>query len=572
MRNTLINIYEASQDDRIKLYNHLSALGEEIYSNTGLRDKYYSYSQFEYDSSSSQWVGSGSLKNLSEISINDFIKKFIKPVVATPELISTTATSEKEPEMDIKVGDVYKNSSGNLNTITRIVSYDYIYYTVPTGREYHTKLSVIQRNWKKVVQPATDQSTTVPKYLDRTDIKTGDYVERTKSLSLYDDVTPAFVAKTKNGDEISLVGSSKGFWDMDNFKVINPLHPSHPNYVNPNYTTPSSESITTSTTKILQPLTEYLKTNSIKVGDVLKINTDLNCHHNTNASMNKLAGELVTIISTKSRLRSGLDIKGAGNNYWDTSMFEAIEIEVPVSTVARQSSFNIEEDIFGLDINSSVYTKYPKGFMFIGPSGVLLEVEKVDTFKDGSPRHLIIYSTTRTTYCTNATEDFIAEEVLKHTKTIAINGKKIKTMAAVATTTGITIQPQIKKESEKKSMSKAIKDTALQTVGDNKQALIIAGKMEAGRVLNKQVLKQIKPHIPMFVRGYLDTPLAPVIVANLVAAVGNHTQNKRVQQVAELMLLAAADTTVQSFNIDKIIDDVLAGVKLPAGVLDTDEE
>ena len=76
MRNTLISIYEASQDDRIKLYNHLSALGEEIYSYTGLRNKYYSCSQFNYDSSSSHWVGSGALKNLSAISINDFIKKF----------------------------------------------------------------------------------------------------------------------------------------------------------------------------------------------------------------------------------------------------------------------------------------------------------------------------------------------------------------------------------------------------------------------------------------------------------------------------------------------------------------
>ena len=121
-------------------------------------------------------------------------------------------------------------------------------------------------------------------------------------------------------------------------------------------------------------------------------------------------------------------------------------------------------------------------------------------------------------------------------------------------------------------MAQKIKETAVITLDQNKQAAIIAGKMEAGRILNKQVLKQIKPHIPMFVRGYLDTPLAPVIVANLVAAVGNHTQNKRVQQVSELMLLAAADATVQSFNLDKIIDDVLAGVKLPAGILTSDEE
>jgi hypothetical protein len=372
MRTVSIDIKNTSQADRIKLYDYLKALGEPIYSETGLRDPTFNMNYFDFSSSNAKW-SAGTFSNSVVLSIDqfierfplpftqpttedpkdyaiickdssledrktiynyleqlghkmykgtnfnsnkeffgspstfyyngewsvgscsnpritatDFIAKFIKPVETTPE---------KEPEMDIKVGDVYKNSSGNLNTITRIVSHDYIYYTVSTGREYHTKLSVIQRNWKKVLQPATDQSTSIPKYLDRTNIRTGDYVERTEKLSGYTDLTPAFVAKTKGRDEISLVGSSQGFWDMRNFKVINHLHPSHPNYVNPDCYTSSSEIIVTSTAKVLQPLTEYLKTNSIKVGDVLKINTDLERHHSTNSSMYKLAGKLVSIAS-----------------------------------------------------------------------------------------------------------------------------------------------------------------------------------------------------------------------------------------------------------------------------------
>jgi hypothetical protein len=75
----------------------------------------------------------------------------------------------------------------------------------------------------------------------------------------------------------------------------------------------------------------------------------------------------------------------------------------------------------------------------------------------------------------------------------------------------------------------------------------------------------------MLLRGYLDTPLAPVIAANVVAMIGNHTDNSKVKKVSELMLLGAADATVQSFNLDKIIDDVLAGIKLPAGFLDADD-
>ena len=140
------------------------------------------------------------------------------------------------------------------------------------------------------------------------------------------------------------------------------------------------------------------------------------------------------------------------------------------------------------------------------------------------------------------------------------------------------LEKTIKKEIEEKTkttkketfMSK-LKTTALNTLEQNKQAAIIAAKVDAGRIINKQVIKQLKPHVPMLLRGYLDTPLAPVIAANVVAMIGNHTDNSKVKKVGELMLLGAADATVQSFNLDKIIDDVLAGIKLPAGFLDADD-
>lgn len=574
MRNTPISIYYASQDDRIKLYNHLSALGEEIYSDTGLRDTYYSCSQFEYDSSSSQWFGSGSLKNLSAISINDFIKKFpvhssktaiedprdyaiickdsslvdrkticsylmelghsiyedtsfnrepynnysgasttfrcyssewstgpsekkritvtdfikkfIKPVVATPEPISTTATPEKEPEMDIKVGDVYKNSSGNLNTITRVIRKDLIYYTSSSGKEYSTYLDLIEKNWKKVTE-TTVQSTTVHKYLNRT-VKIGDYVERVKNLSSYNDLTPAFVEKTRSNFEISLVGSNKGFWNTKFFKVINPKHPSHPNYTNPIGTITPTKTLTGfkpgDRVKVRSDLTEYKKYKMLSGRDYID---------SVNSTMVTYAGKIVTIDSID---RTGHYYLKECRHNWVDEMFDGLESEQT-------------------------------------PTIITLATTPVT----GSP----------------------SIDTLTSSATIS-----------TGTPFGGTKHPTLK--SEKKTMAQKLKDTGLQTLDQNKQAAIIAGKMEAGRILNKQVLKQIKPHIPMFVRGYLDTPLAPVIVANLVAAVGNHTQNKKVQQVSELLLLAAADATVQSFNLDKIIDDVLAGVKLPAGILDTDEE
>lgn len=155
---------------------------------------------------------------------------------------------------------------------------------------------------------------------------------------------------------------------------------------------------------------------------------------------------------------------------------------------------------------------------------------------------------------------------LSPTNNVSIDEETFKKYAAMVTTTSSELT-QLKKET---FMSK-VKTTALTTIEQNKEAAFVAAKMEAGRVLNKQIIKQLKPHVPVLLRGYLDTPLAPVILANAAALLGNHTGNSKVQKISELMLLAAADNTVQSFNLDKIIDDALAGIKLPAGILDADD-
>lgn len=660
MRNTPISIYEASQNDRIKLYNHLSALGEEIYSDTGLRDKYYSCSQFEYDSTNNQWFGSGALKNLLAISINDFIKKFpilsskttiedprdyaiickdsslkdrktiykyltnlghsiykdtsfnrepdnyyfgtsttfrcdssewstgpsekkritatgfikkfIKPVVATPEPISTTATPEKEPEMDIKVGDVYKNSSGNLNTITDVIRKDLIHYTASNGNQYSTCLAVIKKYWKKVTE-TTVQSTTVHKYLDRT-IIIGDYVERVEHYDTKMSKGSIWKVTAIPYKTSITVTDGRGNWNLGNFKIINPKHPSHPTY---------GASTSRTTTKVLQPLSEYLKTNSIKVGDVLKIRTDLENHGNVTSRMCPLAGSLVTITAIMSA-NYGFKFKGDSSNYWDESMFEAIEIEVPVVTITPTKTLTGFKPGDRVKVRSDL-TEHKNYKMLNGRdcvdgvnptmetyAGKIVTIDSID--RDG-PYYLKECRHNWVDEMFDGLESEQTPTIITLATTLVTGSPSVNTLASSATIAtgtpfGGTKQPTLK--SEKKTMAQKLKDTGLQTLDQNKKAAIIAGKMEAGRILNKQVLKQIKPHIPMFVRGYLDTPLAPVIVANLVAAIGNHTQNKKVQQVSELLLLAAADATVQSFNLDKIIDDVLAGVKLPAGILDTDEE
>ena len=509
------------------------------------------------------------------ITATDFINKFIKPVVTTPESISATETPEKETEMDIKVGDVYKNSSGNLNTITQVVSKDLIYYTSSSGKEYSTYLDLIEKTWKKVTE-TTVQSTTIHKYINRTVI-VGDYVERVNHYDTKMSKGSIWKVTAIPYKTSITVTDGRGTWDSGNFKVINPKHPSHPNYVA--YTSRT-------TTKVLQPLSEYLKTNSIKVGDVLKIRTDLKNHGDVDSRMCKLAGSLVTITTTRNA-RHSFEFKDSSSNYWDESMFEAIEIEIPIVTITPTKTITGFKPGDRVKVRSDLtehknYKMLSGGGYVVGVNSTMEtyagKIVTIDSIDSDGPYYL---KECGHNWVDEMFDGLESEQTpipespieLGTTAVVGISSVNILTSSAtIATGTpfGGTKQPTLK--SEKKTMAQKLKDTGIQTLDQNKKAAIIAGKMEAGRILNKQVLKQIKPHIPMFVRGYLDTPLAPVIVANLVAAVGNHTQNKKVQQVSELLLLAAADATVQSFNLDKIIDDVLAGVKLPAGILDTDEE
>ena len=124
----------------------------------------------------------------------------------------------------------------------------------------------------------------------------------------------------------------------------------------------------------------------------------------------------------------------------------------------------------------------------------------------------------------------------------------------------------------KETFMSKLKAVASTTVDQNKQALVIASKMEAGRIINKQVLKQLKPHLPFFLQGYASSPFAPFVAANLVTMVANHTQNSKLLKVSDLMLLGAADSGVASFNLNDIIEDILSKIKLPAGILDESDD
>lgn len=119
-------------------------------------------------------------------------------------------------------------------------------------------------------------------------------------------------------------------------------------------------------------------------------------------------------------------------------------------------------------------------------------------------------------------------------------------------------KPQIETPKENK-MSKVSA-----VVSANKEALIVAAKVEAGQIAINKVTKLIAPKLPMMVRGYADSPVGKVVIANLVnfGIQQYASDNDKAQIVADAMMTGAMVEFVKSFNIEKLINELVGSVDI----------
>ena len=137
------------------------------------------------------------------------------------------------------------------------------------------------------------------------------------------------------------------------------------------------------------------------------------------------------------------------------------------------------------------------------------------------------------------------------------------------------LEKEPKAQSTKKDtfMSK-IKSNLTTAVAQNKEALIVAAKLEAGNVLNKTIISKITPKLPFLLQGFAKHPAAEIVLANVAAmAIRQFAEgNEKLNKMADLMVGAAAVNTLSQFNIQEMVEDLLKDIKLPAGVLDADDK
>lgn len=105
-----------------------------------------------------------------------------------------------------------------------------------------------------------------------------------------------------------------------------------------------------------------------------------------------------------------------------------------------------------------------------------------------------------------------------------------------------------------------------------KNATMTAATLQAGKALNAAAIKAAKAQAPMLLRGYLDHPVAPAVIAiGLVAGTefvpAGPTRDK-VAKAADLMLVAALSDGADKFlDIEGMIDKVFAGLPAEAKTL-----
>lgn len=107
-------------------------------------------------------------------------------------------------------------------------------------------------------------------------------------------------------------------------------------------------------------------------------------------------------------------------------------------------------------------------------------------------------------------------------------------------------------------------------IGRAKSQALTAAQMQAGKALNIAIIKFAKPKLPMMVRGYMDHPAAPAVLALAIMSASEFlpasANGAKIQKAADLMLAAAIyEGADQLLDIERIIDQVFKG--LPAEAL-----
>lgn len=102
-------------------------------------------------------------------------------------------------------------------------------------------------------------------------------------------------------------------------------------------------------------------------------------------------------------------------------------------------------------------------------------------------------------------------------------------------------------------------------VSVNKTIAVTAAYMEAGRIANNQITKIVAAKAPLMVKGYVDTPLGKVVLANLMMLAVDQFRpsDLKLKKVASSMGAVAYQELIQTIDIESMLDELTSseGIK-----------
>ena len=109
-------------------------------------------------------------------------------------------------------------------------------------------------------------------------------------------------------------------------------------------------------------------------------------------------------------------------------------------------------------------------------------------------------------------------------------------------------------------------------IEQNKESLSNSAKRRAGRIFNERLAQVVVPKLPIMVRAYADQAWFKYALANTVAGLiikFGYTNDKLIA-VSEAAIDASADDFLGSFELEKIVDELLDGI--PTDFMETESK
>ena len=94
---------------------------------------------------------------------------------------------------------------------------------------------------------------------------------------------------------------------------------------------------------------------------------------------------------------------------------------------------------------------------------------------------------------------------------------------------------------------------------DNMDAAKTAAILTAGNVANTQLVKLVASKSPMVVRGYVNTPIGKLVIANIAPQVMKHMRpdDTRLSALTEGMVVSAYQEIINTIDIDSLLEEFL---------------